>query len=259
LVQLLIIIPSSAWFVASVAAKQASSITCEATPVTVGQSTRISVTLTDASTGEGLEMKFRLHYSINGGVTWNELGMGIMGSGSLWTDEDGEFSNNWSPSGHLPHDYLLRAQWEGNEIYDGCMVIQTLMVSLPSDVPLVLNNVYNLVSDNTHYVVGEIRNTGSENLERVKVAVGYYDPAGNTIGAKVFSIPIGILTPNQISPFIFERTPASEVARYEVVVNRFTVTEEEPYMDFECSNHRWNDPKVVGLVKKHRFYERQVC
>jgi len=241
--------PSSAWFVASVATKQASSITCAATPVTIGQSTTISVNLTDASTGKGLEMKFRLHYSINGGVTWNELGMGIMGTGSLWTDEDGKFSNNWSPSGHLPHDYLLRAQWEGNEIYEGCMVIETLTVSLPSDVPLVLNNVYNLVSDNTHYVVGEIKNTGSENLEYVKVAVGYYDATGNTIGAEILSIPIDILTPNQISPFIFERTPASEVARYEVVVNRFTVTEEEPYVDFECSSHRWNDPKVVGLVK----------
>lgn len=247
--QLLITTSLSAWFVASVATKQASSITCEATPVTVGQSTRISVTLTDASTGEGLKMKFRMHYSINGGVTWNELGMGILGTGSLWTDEDGEFSNKWSPSGHLPHDYLLRAQWEGNEIYEGCMVIETLTVSLPSDVPLVLNNVYNLVSDNTHYVVGEIKNTGSENLERVKVAVGYYDAAGNTIGAEVLSIPIDILMPNQISPFIFDRSPAAEVARYEVVVNRFTVTEEEPYVDFECSNHRWNDPKVVGLVK----------
>jgi hypothetical protein len=249
LAQLLITVISSAWFVASVAAKQASSITCEATPVTVGQSTRISVTLTDASTGEGLKARFHMHYSINGGVTWHELGTGIMGTGSLWTDEDGEFSNRWSPGGHLPHDYLLRAQWEGNETYEGCMVIETLTVSLPSDVPLVLNNVYNLVSDSTHYVVGEIKNTGSENLERVKVAVGYYDAAGNTIGAEVLSIPIDILTPNQISPFIFDRSPAAEVASYEVVVNRFTVTEEEPYVDFECSNHRWNDPQVVGLVK----------
>ena len=50
LVQLLVVM-LSAWFAASVAAKQASSITCEATPVTVGQSTTISVNLTDASTG----------------------------------------------------------------------------------------------------------------------------------------------------------------------------------------------------------------
>jgi len=249
LTQLLVTVLSLTCFVASVATKQASSITCEATPVTVGQSTKISVTLTDASTGEGLAMRFRLHYSINGGATWNELGLGIMGTGSLLTDENGKFSNNWSPSGHLPHDYLLRAQWEGDDIYEGCMVIETLTVSLPSDVPLVLNNVYNLVSDNTHYIVGEIKNTGSENLNNVRVAVGYYDAAGNTIGAEILSIPIDILTPNQISPFIFDRTPAAEVARYEVVINRFTVTEEEPYMDFECSNHRWNDPKVVGLVK----------
>jgi hypothetical protein len=249
LAQLLIAMSSSALFVASVAAKNASTITCAATTVTVGQSTKISVTLTDASTGQGLETQFRMHYSINGGATWTELGMGILGTGSLRTDEDGEFSSSWYPSGHLPHDYLLRAQWEGNETYEGCMVIETLTVNLPSDVPLVLSNVYNLVSGDTHYVVGEIKNTGSENLENVKVAVGYYDTTGNTIGAEVLSIPIDILVPNQISPFVFERSSASEVARYEVVVNRFSVTDEEPYVNFECSNHRWNDPQVVGLVK----------
>jgi hypothetical protein len=249
LTQLLIAVISSAWFAASVAAKQASSITCEATPVTLGQSTTISVTLTDASTGEGIETTFNLHYSIDGGVTWTKLGTGIMGTGSLRTDENGEFSNRWSPSGHLPHDYLLRAQWEGDDTYEGCMVTETLTVSLPSDVPLVLNNVYSLVSDDTHYVVGEIKNTGSENLEYVKVAIGYYDAVGNTIDAEISYIPIDILTPNQISLFMFERTPAAEVARYEVVVSNFFDTEEEPYMNFECSNHRWNDPNIVGMVK----------
>jgi hypothetical protein len=249
LAQLLVAVASSAWFAASVAAKQASTITCEATPVTLGQSTRISVNLTDASTGEGLETIFRMHYSIDGGATWTELGMGIMGMGSLRTDENGEFSHRWSPDGHLPHDYLLRVQWEGDETYEGCMVTETLTVSLPSEVPLALNNVYSLVSDNAHYVVGEIKNTGSENLEYVKVAAGYYDAAGNTIDAEISYVPIDILTPNQISPFIFERDPAAEVATYEVVVNSFSVTEEDPYLDFECSNHRWNAPEIVGLVK----------
>lgn len=240
---------SSAWFATSVAAKKASSITCEAMPVTVGQSTTILVTLTDASTGEGLETIFRLHYSIDGGVSWKELGTGIMGTGSLRTDENGEFSNKWNPDGHLPHDYLLRARWEGDETYEGCMVIETLTVSLPTDVPLVLSNVYSVVSDSTHYVAGEIKNTGSENLEYVKVAVVYYGTVDNVIDAEISYIPIDILTPNQISPFIFERGAAAEVASYEVVVSRFFVTEEEPYMDFECSNHRWNDPQVFGWVK----------
>jgi hypothetical protein len=240
---------SSAWFAASAAAKQASSITCEAMPVTIGQSTTISVTLTDASTGEGLETIFRLHYSIDGGVSWTELGTGIMGTGSLKTDEDGKFSNKWSPSGHLPHDYLLRARWEGDETYEGCMAIETLTVSLPTDVPLVLSNVYSVVSDSTHYVAGEIKNTGSENLEYVKVAAAYYGATGNIIGAEISYIPIDVLTPNQISPFLFERGAAAEVASYDVVVSSFFVTEEEPYVDFECSNHRWNDPQVFGWVK----------
>jgi hypothetical protein len=143
----------------------------------------------------------------------------------------------------------LKAQWEGNEAYDGCVVIQTLTISLPSDVPLVLNNVYDFVSGDTHYVVGEIKNIGSKNLEYVKVAVGYYDSAGNTIDAEISYIPIDILTPNQLSPFIFRRSGAAEVARYEVVVSDFSVTEEAPYLDFECSNHRWNDPNVVGFVE----------
>jgi hypothetical protein len=83
LTQLLETIISSTLFVASVAAKQASSITCAATPVTIVHSTTISVTLTDASTGKGIETTFHLYYSIDDGVTWEELGMGIMGMGSL--------------------------------------------------------------------------------------------------------------------------------------------------------------------------------
>jgi hypothetical protein len=164
LAQLLVTVISTYWFVAPVAAKQASSITCNATPVTIDQSTKISVTLTDAATGEGIDSKFYLYYSIDGGVSWRELGMGIMGMGSLSTDAEGKFSSNWNPRGHLPHDYLLKARWDGNDIYDECMVIAPLTVSLPSEVPLVLNNVYDFVSDGTHYVVGEIKNIGSENL-----------------------------------------------------------------------------------------------
>jgi hypothetical protein len=249
LVQLLVAVISSTWFAASVAAKKASTITCETMPVTVGQSTTISVTLTDTLTGNGLETIFHLHYSIDGGASWKELGTGIMGTGSLRTDENGKFSNKWSPDGHLPHDYLLRARWEGDETYEECMVIETLTVSLPADVPLELSNVYSLVSGSTHYVVGEIKNTGNKNLEYVKVAACYYGATGNIIDAKISYIPVDILKPNQISPFIFTRGVASEVASYEAVVSSFSVTEEEPYMDFECSNHRWSDPQVFGWVK----------
>jgi len=209
--------------------------------------------LTDATTGAGLKRRFRLYYSIDGGNSWNELGRGILGWGELWTDENGKFSSSWRPPGHLPYDYLLKAHWEGDETYDGCTVIQTLRVDLPGEVPLVIENVRSVVLETAHYIVGWIRNTGGDNLGYVKVAVGYYNATGDTIDAEIASIPTDILRPGQTSPFLFKRTPAAEVARYEVVVSQFSVTKEEPYVDFEFSGHRshveYGYHHVVGLVE----------
>ncbi|HID90591.1 TPA: hypothetical protein EYP44_01370 [Candidatus Bathyarchaeota archaeon] len=227
------------------APKKGTSITCEVSPgeVTYGESVTISGRLTDAETGEGLRRMIHVSYSIDDGKTWRELKIGL--GKDIWTDEDGHYGPfKWIGIDHLPHPYLVKAYWDGDEEYEAAeSPLRTLGVELPPDVPLEIINVGTYVLDDDYYVAGEVKNIGTTNLDSVGVKIGivYYDAAGAIISVTLsFTGTRGIemLTPEQKAPFEFEKEGAPEIDSHQVFIGSYDATAWVPYREFEIISHR---------------------
>lgn len=255
-------------FPAAATPKLASEITCEVSPskkVKSGAGVWISGRLTDASTGEGLERKIRVAYSVDDGKTWEELMITPpalpIAQRYVETNATGHYATpSWVPPGHIPHDYLIRVYWEGDDTYEPAeSPVQRLTVGLPSEVPV------EIVSSRsyTNYwyeVVGEVRNEGTENLESVKVAVVYYDAAGEIMrtvfeglgGKYSLGPPETILIPGQKSPF-YSACVKDQVASHKIVVSYFLTTDKVPYRKFSVHHegHKLEDGRyrVTGEVE----------
>jgi len=230
--------------------KKASNITCQISSqtITYGQAVNISGRLTDTLTGLGLKRLINLTYSQDNGTTWVELkeswGKLAEWGDPIWTTEDGYYGPyEWSPE-HIPHNFLVRASWNGDETYEASeSVILTLKVELPPSPPVVILSHRSFVwYITTLWIAGEFQNVGTTNLEWVRITAVYYSPAGTIIGTDdAYAGGIHLLTPGQKSPFIIfagisypSAIDASLIASYTVVVRSYEpTTKEPPYRNLE--------------------------
>lgn len=86
-------------------------------------------------------------------------------------------------------------------------------------------------------VLGEVKNTGSDNLSWVKITVTYYDSSGTELETSHSYTSIEILAPGQKSPFdtsVYDETVANSIATYSVECTSVT-SGTAPYTDFELS------------------------
>ena len=234
----------------SAAPKKASNITCQISPqtITYGQVVNISGRLTDSLTGLGLKRLINLTYSQDNGTTWVELkeswGKLEEWGDPIWTTEDGYYGPyEWSPE-CIPHNFLVKAFWSGDETYEASeSTTQTLKVELPPSPPVVILSHRSYVwYVTTLWIAGEFQNVGTTNLEWVKITAVYYNSAGTIIGTDdAYAGGIHLLTPGQKSPFIIfagisYHSPinASLIDSYTVVVRAYEpTTKEPPYRNLE--------------------------
>jgi len=78
-------------------------------------------------------------------------------------------------------------------------------------------------------VVGEVQNSGSENLHLVTMAATFFDAANNVIDNSTAVTLMDILTPQQKSPFkVISTKPRLNVDHYRIEVSDATISNREP-------------------------------
>jgi len=233
---------ASSYQTTSATPKKASNITCQISSqtITYGQAVNISGRLTDSLTGLGLRRLINLTYSQDNGTTWIELkeswGKLDEWGDPVWTTEDGYYGPyEWTPE-HIPHNFLVKASWNGDETYEASeSTIQTLKVELPPSPPVVILSHRSYVFGSL-WIAGEIQNVGTTNIEGVIIATVYYNSAGTIIGTdNVYAGGINLLTPGQKSPFINyagisypSPINSSLIDSYAIVVGAYEPTTKEP-------------------------------
>lgn len=82
------------------------------------------------------------------------------------------------------------------------------------------------------HVVGEVKNTNSQNLEEAEVKVTFFDEEGTPVIDGRSFVYIDVLQPEQKAPFeiIFHSSPS--VANYKLEAN-YQITNRQPYKDIE--------------------------
>lgn len=255
-------------FPVAFAQRDPSHITCEVSPqtITYGEYANISGRLIDLSTGQGLKRLVNLTYSEDDGVTWKQLKVSWdelteWGINDIWTTDDGYFGPyKWGPE-HIPHDFLIKAFWSGDEQYEPSESTVTLKVNLPPSPPVLVISNNRRVSIDTFWVAGEVQNVGTTNLEWVKVTAVYYDIVGKIIGVDDIYADLHLLAPGEKSPFITfagisyeEKINASLIASYVPVIRSYRNTTEEPYRNFQILNEtswfdEFGDYHVSGELK----------
>jgi len=231
--------------------RKGCKISCEVSKqiITYGESVGISGRLSDPLTGEGLQRMINITYSEDNGTTWKQLKeisneLGEYGN-DIWTNQTGYYGPyTWKP-GYIPHNLLIGASYGGDEAYAPVeSITQSLTVDLPPDIPVeILNHRSYLWSNSTLWIVGEVHNIGTTNLEQVNMAVVYYDSVGAIIGTDKCSIQLGVISPGQMAPFItFAGVSysypinASFIAGYEIAVRSYSSTTVELYKDLIIVN-----------------------
>jgi len=258
-------------FMVSAEPKKASSITCEISPdvIRYGESVNISGRLTDLSTSVGLQRIINITYSEDNGSTWNqlkELDNELTEYGNdIWTNETGRYGPyTWHPE-RIPHNFLVKAFFYGDEEYEQVnSSIQTLTVTLPPNPPVeILNQRSYTWYNTTFWIVGEVQNVGTTNLEWIKMTAVYHDSVGVIIGTDGFYIQSRLITPGQKSPFITfagisysSSINASLIASYELVVRAYSSTTEELYMGLQVTSQEtsyddWGNYHVSGELKNN--------
>jgi len=243
-------------FPVALAQKATSNITCEVSPQTIiyGEYANISGRLTDLLTGQGLKRLVNLTYSEDDGVTWKQLKVSWdelteWGINDIWTTDDGYFGPyKWGPE-HIPHNFLIKAFWGGDEQYEPSESTVTLKVNLPPSPPVLVLSHNSRVSIDTFWVAGEVQNVGTTNLEWVEVTIVYYDIFEKIIGVDDIYADLHLLAPRENSSFITfagidyeEAINASLIANYVPVIGSYQNTTEEPYRNFQILNEiSWFD------------------
>jgi hypothetical protein len=106
---------------------------------------------------------------------------------------------------------------------------------------------------NIHEVVGEVKNTGSQNMKYIKISADFYDAQNNKIGSGFMWQDIQILRPGEISSF---RVSSSSVFNHYVLTSSLGTmpyTTDEPYDDFEITQQsggiEGDEYRVTGEIK----------
>ena len=88
------------------------------------------------------------------------------------------------------------------------------------------------------YIVGEIQNIGSDNIENVIITVTFFDGNDTVTGNGFGYSKIHALVPGQKSPFEISSIPYYnlDVDHYEVVIDDYFVTSFKPYREFFLNN-----------------------
>jgi len=88
------------------------------------------------------------------------------------------------------------------------------------------------------FVVGEIKNTGSNNLENIIITVNYYDDNDTKLASGFTYSKIQVLKPEQISPFEVSSIPYNDlnVDHYDIEISNYFVSSFVPYREFTFEN-----------------------
>jgi len=108
-----------------------------------------------------------------------------------------------------------------------------------------------------YYVVGEVQNISSYNLEYVELTGTFYNSSGTVIDTDFTFTDMDTLVPGQKSPFeiiLMDSTVASAVDDYVIVNSDYAITSEAPYGGLSVLSHSSNLDaygwyNVVGEVK----------
>lgn len=109
-------------------------VSCKSSTSYSGFNVQIIGSLTFNGTGIS-EAPILLSYSANGGKSWIDLTL-------VYTGSDGSYLVTWMPS--VTGNYLLKAVWEGNEIYSNTSTIVNLAVT-----PFAEQSVFSVTSNST--------------------------------------------------------------------------------------------------------------
>lgn len=158
-------------------------------------------------------------------------------------------SSNWYDAGatiaisaSAYSDYVFE-RWEGSGVgsYSGTNNPASITINstiyetayfLPAASASILSH-SSYMSYGYFHVVGEVKNTGSVNLEFVKITATFYDSANNVIATSFTYTMIDILLPNQKSPFELSTFPYSgPVDHYSLSISYYG-TSSIPYRDLQ--------------------------
>ncbi|UCD44723.1 MAG: hypothetical protein JSV27_11520, partial [Candidatus Bathyarchaeota archaeon] len=261
-------------FVSATEQRKISEISCEFSRqiITYGESVRISGRLTDPSTGEGLQGTISINYSEDNGTTWkqlkevsDELEEGVENGSNILTDKTGHYGPYaWKPC-HLPHSLLLKASYGGNGEFEAAeSPIQSLTVDLLDPPVEILNHrSYTRAGEIAQWIVGEVYNVGTTNLELVKLFLVYHDSSGAIIGTDRCSIQLRMISPGQRAPFItfagasrLNPIDASSIASYEIAIRSYSLTKKEIYKDLKSESEEVffdeeGNYHVSGVIKNN--------
>lgn len=108
-------------------------------------------------------------------------------------------------------------------------------------------------------IVGEVKNTGVNNLISITITATFYDSSDDFIDTALGYTDVDILIPNQKSPFkIISLNPLVEANMdyYTLEITNVDITEEEPYTGLQILNHSHNIDssgyyQILGEVKNN--------
>ena len=107
-------------------------------------------------------------------------------------------------------------------------------------------------------VVGEVQNTGTENIEEVRIFATLYDKAGSMIGFIATLVEFSVIVPGQKSPFevpfvdpslghfpldVIERMNSYQLGAY------CTLSDKIPYRDFQILGHSYEEDWELSTWK----------
>ena len=90
-----------------------------------------------------------------------------------------------------------------------------------------------------YFVVGEVKNTGSQAVTYVEVVATFYNSVGRVVGIHSTSTMIFVVLANQKTPFqiaVLERTILPQIDHYELAIADAMVLPEQPYTTFTILN-----------------------
>jgi hypothetical protein len=159
---------------------------------------------------------------------------------TLEEDTDSSFSTpatvyqggnlSWAAAGKAPATYYYRVKATGPTGQSGWSNVQSVNVPVPSPVVRVLSsNAFVPYSGSTSwYIVGEVRNDTSANVQFVRISATLRDAGGNVVDSDYSYSMIGKLTPGMTSPFwiIFSDPPSWST--YDLQVT-WDTTSQQPY------------------------------
>lgn len=144
-----------------------------------------------------------------------------------------------TPGQKSPFEIILLNQ-EASEKVVHYEVSVAATITTENPPALEIPNQFSYISYDTFRVAAEVQNTGSKNVDDLRMLVTFYDEYGTVIGADyTYSTNIDILIPGQKAPFNlnnYGRTSITEQIQTYSICGEGTTTNKEPYREFQISN-----------------------